>query len=167
MMRDGDHFRRAVPSPEPRRILELATIRLLAEFGVIVICAGGGGIPVTVDARTGAITGVEAVIDKDLSAALLAIELRADRLLMLTDVPAVYANWPSPDSRAIRRAAPDALSPEKFAAGTMRPKIEAARRFASRTGGAAAIGALADAPALLAGTAGTTIAAGAGRLMLY
>lgn len=166
MARDGEMWRRVVPSPEPRRILELSAIRLLVDASVVVICAGGGGIPVVVD-DAGGITGVEAVIDKDLAAALLAIELKADRLLLLTDVPAVFADWPSPKKRAIRRATPDAISPDRFAAGSMRPKMEAACRFASRTGGAAVIGALDSAAALLAGVAGTTIAAGTGRLILY
>jgi carbamate kinase len=163
---DGEFVRRVVPSPEPRRILELPTIRLLLDAGVIVICAGGGGIPVAVD-KTGAIRGVEAVIDKDLAAALLAIELNATRLLLLTDVPAVYLDWPRPARRAIRLAAPDVVSPQDFAAGSMRPKVEAARRFAIRTGCAASIGALEDAAAILARTAGTTIAVGGGRLVLY
>jgi carbamate kinase len=104
--------------------------------------------------------------DDDLAAALLAIELRADRLVLLTDVAGVFADWPA-QRRMIRIASPDILSPERFAPGTMRPKIEAACCFAARTGGAAAIGALADAQRLLDGTSGTTIAAGAGRMMLY
>lgn len=147
-------------------ILELPTIRLLVDAGVLVVCAGGGGIPVKIDAD-GAISGVEAVTDKDLAAALLAIELAADRLLLLTDVPAVYDDWPRPARRAIRMADPAALAPERFAAGSMRPKVEAACRFATFTDGIAAIGALEDAPAVLAGKAGTTITRGAAGVMLY
>ncbi len=162
---DGAGMRRVVPSPEPGRILELAAIRVLLEAGVIVVCAGGGGIPVAVDLK-GTIRGVEAVIDKDLSAVMLAIELHATHLLLLTDVPAVYLDWPLA-RQAVRWATPDALSPDRFAAGSMRPKIEAARRFVTRTGGLASIGSLADAPAILAGRAGTTIADGGPRLALY
>ena len=165
MVRDGDRFRRVVASPEPRRIIALPAIRILVDANVVAICAGGGGIPVTIDG-SGAMHGAEAVIDKDLSAALLAVALRADRLIMLTDVPGVFADWPA-RSRMIRAAGPDIVEPEKFAAGTMRPKIEAACRFASQTGGAAVIGALDDTADLIAGTAGTTIAAGPGRMMLY
>lgn len=163
---DRGRMRRVVPSPEPRRVLELSSIRYLLDAGVVVVCAGGGGIPVTVD-RAGAIRGVEAVIDKDLTAALLAIELEATHLLLLTDIPAVYLDWPHPAERAVMRAPPDALSPEAFAAGSMRPKIEAARRFAVRTGGIAAIGAMEDAAMILDGKAGTTIAVGVERLELY
>ena len=100
---DGKAFRRVVPSPEPRDIVELGTIRLLVEAGVLVVCAGGGGIPVTVD-ESGALRGVEAVIDKDLSAALLARLVGADFLLMLTDVAAVERNWGT--RLASRSAAP-------------------------------------------------------------
>jgi len=95
MARDGDHFRRVVASPRPQRILELPVIALLVGQGVIVICAGGGGIPV-VRRADGSFTGVEAVIDKDLASSLLARELKADALLMLTDVDAVYRDWAAP-----------------------------------------------------------------------
>lgn len=152
---DGAWFRRLVASPEPRRILEIGTIRLLVEAGVIVVCAGGGGIPVAIDAAF-AIRGLEAVIDKDLAAGLLAAEIGAGHLLLLTDVDAVYRDFGTAAARAIRRAHPAALVPEDFAAGSMRPKVEAANRFASG-GGIAAIGALSDAPALIAGIAGTRI----------
>jgi carbamate kinase len=165
MARDDIGFRRVVASPEPRRIVELPAILALLEAKFLIICAGGGGIPVTAE-RSDTLHGIEAVIDKDLSAALLAIALRADRLVMLTDVPGVFADWPSRE-HLIRTAHPDALAPEQFAAGTMRPKIEAARRFAAHTGGAAQIGALDDAARVIAGAAGTTIAAGASRTMQY
>ena len=154
---DGTAFRRVVASPEPRDIVELGTIRLLVEAGVLVVCAGGGGIPVTVD-RHGALRGIEAVIDKDLSAALLARLVGADFLLMLTDVAAVERNWGTPLATPIRWAAPEDLVPEEFAAGSMAPKVEAARRFVSLTGGTAAIGALADAARIVRGEAGTTVA---------
>jgi carbamate kinase len=109
-------FRRVVPSPEPRRIRELGVIRRLVEAGVVVVCAGGGGIPV-VATSAGTLHGVEAVIDKDLTAALLATALRADALLLLTDVAAVYEDWPRPCEHPIRSATPAALRARTFAAG--------------------------------------------------
>lgn len=160
-IRDGQGFRRAVPSPAPRRILEINTIRLLVRAGITVICAGGGGIPIVVNAD-GALAGVEAVIDKDLSAALLAEEISADALLLLTDVPAVWTKWPKSEGEPIRRAMPAALRALAFDPGSMGPKVEAACQFAERTGRMAAIGAMAQAEDILAGTAGTIVAAGAG-----
>lgn len=157
---DGAHFRRVVASPEPQRILELRTIRLLVDNGVAVICAGGGGIPVAID-EAGAAHGVEAVIDKDSAAALLARDLGAEALLLLTDVPAVYDDWPVPAMRPIRSATPKALRQRHFAAGSMAPKIEAACRFVETGGRFAAIGALADAARLLRQEAGTIVTAGA------
>jgi carbamate kinase len=156
MARDGPGFRRVVPSPEPRRVLELSAIRLLIEAGVLVVCAGGGGIPVS---RTpaGGLRGVEAVVDKDLSAALLAVELQAAGLLLLTDVPAVYSGWNSPQAQPISRATPAQLRALSFAPGSMGPKVEAACRFVERSRGWAAIGALDDAENLVAHTAGTIV----------
>jgi len=161
MAAEGPHWRRVVPSPEPRRILELRVLELLIDAGVIVICAGGGGVPVVAD-PDGGWRGVEAVVDKDLSAALLADALAADVLLLLTDVDAVYADWDSDSRKPIARATPKQLRSASFAAGTMGPKVEAACRFveASANEGRsrrAAIGALEDAEAVLAGTAGTRI----------
>jgi carbamate kinase len=153
---DGEHWRRVVPSPEPQRIVELQTIRTLVDAGVLVVCVGGGGIPVIVDEH-GALRGVQAVIDKDHSAALLARELGADALLLLTDVPYVERNHGTKLAHPIHEASPRELDLAEFADGSMRPKIEAACRFASQTGKIAAIGALADAPAILAGQAGTHI----------
>ncbi|MGH6954590.1 MAG: carbamate kinase [Alphaproteobacteria bacterium] len=153
---DGRHWRRTVPSPEPRRILELDTIELLVRAGVVVICAGGGGVPVVVTPE-GGIRGVEAVIDKDLSAALLAAALKADALLMLTDVDAVYRDWGEPGARRILRAAPRHLRSLAWAPGSMGPKVEAACRFVERGGALAAIGALEDASLILAGHAGTSV----------
>lgn len=153
---DGDGFRRVVPSPEPMRILELATIRLLVEAGVIVICAGGGGIPVVIGA-SGATRGAAAVIDKDLASGLLAESLSVDGFVMLTDVPAVYAGWKTAQPRAIKAAAPAQLRALDSAAGSMGPKVEAACRFVERTGKWAAIGALVDGEAVVAGTAGTRV----------
>lgn len=157
---DGANWRRVVPSPEPQRIVELQTIRLLVDAGVLVICVGGGGVPVRID-EYGALHGVEAVIDKDRSAALLARELDADALLLLTDVPYVERDHATDRARPIREASVGELDPQAFAAGSMRPKVEAACGFVSQTGKIAAIGALADATAILAGETGTRIVASA------
>jgi len=153
---DGKYFRRVVPSPEPRGILELKSIRHLVEFGAIVICSGGGGIPVVRDPDY-RLRGVEAVIDKDLAAELLARSLDADFLLMLTDVPAVQLDWGTPHARTVHRATPDELRRHTFASGSMGPKVEAACRFVEATGGTAAIGALDDAPQIVLGEAGTIV----------
>jgi carbamate kinase len=160
---DGEHYRRVVPSPRPKRILELRVIELLVARGVIVICAGGGGIP-TVRRPDGSLVGVEAVIDKDLASSLLARELEADAFLMLTDVPAVWADWGRPSARAIRRASPATLRNYTFAAGSMAPKIQAACEFVTATDGIAGIGQLSDASAILAGEAGTQISSDAAEL---
>jgi carbamate kinase len=156
---DGELWRRVVPSPEPQRIVELATIRLLVEHGVTTICAGGGGIPVVRDGRDG-LRGVEAVIDKDLAAALLATELGADALLLLTDVDAVYDGWGTEHARVVRRAVPAQLRALEAAAGSMGPKVEAVCRFVEAGGALGAIGALRDGAAILEGEAGTTVARG-------
>ena len=153
---DGAHYRRVVASPRPQRILELGVIKLLMEQGIVVICAGGGGIPV-VQRADGSLIGVEAVIDKDFASALLARELGVDALLMLTDVDAVYRDWGTPNARAIRRAAPQALRRLEFTPGSMAPKVQAACEFVEQTGAMAAIGRLDEAEALLRGEAGTLI----------
>ncbi|MEW6269996.1 MAG: carbamate kinase [Thermodesulfobacteriota bacterium] len=158
---DGAGFRRVVPSPEPRRIRELRAIEVLLAAGVLVVCAGGGGIPV-VTTPEGGIRGVEAVVDKDLASALLARELAADALLLLTDVPAVLTEWPGPGGTPIRHATPAELRARRFAPGTMAPKVEAACRFVEGGGALAAIGALDDAARLLHGDAGTIVRAAAG-----
>ncbi|MBK7522457.1 MAG: carbamate kinase [Gammaproteobacteria bacterium] len=156
---DGEKWRRVVPSPLPQRIFEIRPIKWLLEHDTIVICAGGGGIPTLyTQGSERRLVGVEAVIDKDLCSELLARELAADRLVMLTDVEAVYLDWGKPTQRAIRQATPASLAHIAFAAGSMGPKVAAACRFAERTGKAAAIGALAELGAILAGEAGTTIA---------
>jgi carbamate kinase len=158
---DGDHFRRVVPSPEPREVVELRAIRTLVDQGALVICVGGGGIPVVAD-QHGLLHGVEAVIDKDRSAALLAEQLSADFLLMLTDVRAVVAGWRTPEERPIGHTTPDELAAMDFAAGSMGPKVQAACRFVDATGGRAAIGSLADAAAIVRGEAGTTVSPSVG-----
>ena len=146
-----------MPSPEPVELVELDLIRLLAGSGVIVVCDGGGGIPVVRD-DTGALRGVEAVVDKDLTAALLAQDLAADALVILTDVDAVEDGYGTPDARPIHRATPQELRARPFPAGSMGPKVEAACRFVEATGRMAAIGRLDDAEALLDGKAGTIVA---------
>lgn len=158
---DAGHWRRVVASPEPKRIVELQTIRILVEAGVLVVCVGGGGVPVTLDTH-GRLRGVEAVIDKDRSAALLARELRADALLLLTDVPYVEHDHATRLAQPIRETTVAELDPAEFEGGSMRPKIEAASWFASTTGKPAAIGSLQDAAAILAGEAGTRIVGASG-----
>jgi carbamate kinase len=153
---DGESWRRVVPSPEPRRIVELEAIRTLVDAGMIVVCVGGGGVPVIADEH-GALHGVEAVIDKDLSAALLARELGADVLLLLTDVPSIELDRGQPTARPLVSATPSQLAELRLPAGSMGPKAEAAGRFVRETGGTAAIGAPGDAAAILAGRAGTTV----------
>ena len=159
---DGDSLRRAVPSPEPKRIFGIDVIRSLLDQGVIVICAGGGGIPTSYSGEPAPagrrLEGVEAVIDKDLASALLAIEIGADALAIVTDVDVVYADWGTPQQRPIRSATPDELSASEFMAGSMGPKVRAACRFASQTDGFAVIGSIDDTPALLRGDAGTRVA---------
>ncbi len=156
MRRDGDRWRRVVPSPEPVEVLDLTLIRHLAASGVIVICSGGGGVPVTRD-DTGALHGVEAVVDKDLTAGLLAQQTDADALLLLTDVPAVLDAYGTPAASPLRQATPAQLRARSFPAGSMGPKVEAVCRFVELTGKMAAIGQLADAQALLDRKAGTVI----------
>lgn len=155
---DGDKWRRVVASPEPKRIFELRPIKWLLEHNTVVIAAGGGGIPTMyVPGEQRKLAGIECVIDKDLASELLARELNADVFVMLTDAEAVYVDWGKPTQRSIRRAAPAALQAMQFAAGSMGPKVDAACRFAVATGKRAAIGALADLSAIIAGEAGTTI----------
>ena len=142
----------------------------LLERDCVVICAGGGGIPVMyVDEPVPAgrrLVGVEAVIDKDLASALLAVELEADALVIVTDVDAVYSGWGTDEQRAIRRATPDALARSEFAEGSMGPKVRAACTFVERTGRLAAIGSITETAALLRGEAGTTVALDAAELEL-
>ncbi|MBN9244914.1 MAG: carbamate kinase [Mesorhizobium sp.] len=156
---DNDKWRRVVPSPKPLEILEAAVLAFLVEHGVIVICAGGGGIPV-VELNGGGIAGVEAVIDKDLASSLLARQLGADMLVMLTDIDAVYLDWGMPKARPLSRLQAGDLSAAAFASGSMGPKVEAAIAFATETGQPAAIGKLEDAVEIVAGRRGTRINSG-------
>ena len=156
--RDGDKMRRVVPSPAPKRIFELRPIRWLLEHGVIVICAGGGGIPTSYlrgEQRT--LAGIEAVIDKDLASELLAREIEADLFVMATDVDGVYDGWGTPEKRRLERVTPEELRSRDFAAGSMGPKVDAAARFVEATGRRAAIGSLHDIEQIVRGTAGTTV----------
>ena len=150
-----------MPSPVPQRIFEHRPIRWLLDQGCVVICAGGGGIP-TVYRPGRQLVGIEAVIDKDRASALLANNIQADILIMATDAQAVFVGFGTPQQRAIVAADPDVLLAEyhaEFAAGSMLPKVMAACEFAGATGKPAVIGALADIDAMLAGTAGTRVAA--------
>ena len=153
---DGAKWRRVVPSPIPQRIFELRPVKWLLERGVIVICAGGGGIP-TVLSKDNVLTGVEAVIDKDRASAVLARELEADMFVIASDVPGIYLDYGKPEQRILKRATPDELRAWKFPAGSMGPKVEAVMDFVEKTGKRAAIGALEDIEKIVNGEAGTVI----------
>jgi carbamate kinase len=157
---DGSAWRRVVPSPKPRQILEIEPITWLLDRGAVVICAGGGGIPtVHSSSAPGALAGVEAVIDKDFASELLAEDVAADLFLMATDVDGVYLDWGTPRQRRLGQVTPEELAGHGFPAGSMGPKVEAAVRFAAKTGRRAAIGSLAEIAGIVAGTAGTNIVA--------
>lgn len=149
---DGRYLRRVVASPVPKRIVDIDAIEQLLACGHVVICNGGGGIPVLEDG-----SGAEAVIDKDLSAALLARQLKAHKLIILTDADAVYENWGTPQQRAIRRATPAQLAPFAQNDGAMGPKVSAVSAFVKYSGNPAYIGALDQIESVLAGEAGTCI----------
>jgi carbamate kinase len=156
--KDGEKWRRVVPSPKPRRIFEIRPVKWLLDHGAIVICAGGGGIPTMYSLDDpGRLVGVEAVIDKDLASALLAENIGADVLVMATDVDAVYVDWGTPAQRRLDWVTPDDLLAQNFAAGSMGPKVAAAIRFVKRTGGRAGIGALEDIGDIVRGDAGTNV----------
>jgi carbamate kinase len=156
---DGNGWRRVVGSPKPQRVVETRMIRLLLRSGAVVVCAGGGGVPVVRNER-GKLRGLEAVIDKDLTAAVLAEALEADVLMVLTDVPNVVRHYGTPEAEPISRITPGALRREIFPAGSMGPKVDAVCRFVELTGDMAAIGRLQDAQAIMAGQAGTIITPG-------
>ncbi|MEZ8637048.1 carbamate kinase [Vibrio cyclitrophicus] len=155
---DGQHFRRVVPSPRPTGIVEHEAITQLIDAGHLVICTGGGGIPVKKE--NGKLVGVEAVIDKDMSAAFLAKQLDADALLILTDAEAVYLDWGKPTQHALRSTTPSELAKFTFDAGSMGPKIEASCEFINQGGKVVGIGALEDGLQILQGQAGTNITKG-------
>jgi carbamate kinase len=157
---DGDAWRRVVPSPEPRQIFEIRPIRVLLDHGVVLICAGGGGIPTMFDPTSdNTLIGVEAVIDKDLASGLLAHQVDADLLVMATDVDAVYDDWGTPQQHRLEKVTAAELRATSFPAGSMGPKVEAACRFVEETGGRSAIGALTDIQEIVSGSAGTQVLA--------
>lgn len=158
---DGSHWRRVVASPTPLEIPDLRVIKFLIEREVIVICTGGGGIPV-VRRQDGSLVGIEAVIDKDRASALLAEELGADALLLLTDVEAVHRDWGTPQATPIRTASPEEIAQLDLPVGSMGPKVEAASRFVRAGGAMAGIGRLADAAKILERASGTVIVGGDG-----
>jgi carbamate kinase len=156
--RDGGLWRRVVASPEPKRIFEIRPIRWLIEQDVVVICTGGGGIPTAFSKdEPNTLVGVEAVIDKDLAAEMLARDVGADIFVMATDADGVCINWQRPDQKTLGWVTPEELERHEFAAGSMGPKVEAAIRFVRATGGRAAIGRLEDVSAIVAGEAGTNV----------
>jgi carbamate kinase len=152
---DGSYVRRVVPSPQPKRIVESDAITALIQRDHLVICNGGGGVPVVENAN--GYRGIEAVIDKDLSAALLARQIEADALLILTDADAVYLDWGKPTQRPLAQVTPELLRGMQFDAGSMGPKVAACREFVEACNGIAGIGALADGAEILAGEKGTLI----------
>lgn len=166
---DGDVWRRVVPSPEPKHIFEIRAIKILLNMGAVVVCTGGGGIPTMYlegkqplqgdfDYNPYQLEGVEAVIDKDRSSAVLAEDLKADMLVIATDTDSVYLDWGTPEQRGIKAASPDQLDEFDFPAGSMGPKVEAACQFARSTRGAdSVIGALDEITEILAGNAGTRV----------
>ena len=165
---DGDAWRRVVPSPLPKRIFQIRPIKWLLDKGAVVVCTGGGGIPTMYldgegldgpnDHNPRTLVGVEAVIDKDRSSAVLAQDLEADMLVIATDADAVYTGWGTPDQKAIREASPDQIEAFDFPAGSMGPKVEAAADFArTNPGRMAVIGALGDLEEIMRGEAGTRI----------
>ncbi len=152
---DGAHLRRVVPSPAPVQIVEASVIAHLVSAGILTICCGGGGIPVVQTDAT--VSGIEAVIDKDLAATLLAIELRADCLMILTDVDGIYSDWGLTGQKLIRSVSVDVLGEMSFPAGSMGPKAQAACQFVCQTGKPAFIGNLSAAKAVMSGEAGTRV----------
>lgn len=158
---DGKAWRRVVPSPEPKQIFELDPIKWLIEKGVVVVCAGGGGIPTAyLPDGTRTLVGAEAVIDKDFAAELLARELEADLFVMATDTDGVYVNWGTLEQELLECVTPDEIEAYDFPEGSMGPKVEAATRFVRATGNRAAIGNLDDIERIVAGEAGTNVVPG-------
>lgn len=157
----GRGWRRVVPSPEPQSVVESESIASLVAAGIITIVGGGGGVPVV--ERGGLLQGVEAVIDKDKTSSLIARNLGADMLIILTTVPAVMINFNTPEQQALGHLSVSEMEQHiaagHFAAGSMLPKVQAAIQFAKQTGKAAVIGDLSDIAQIIEGTKGTHIAA--------
>ena len=156
MASDNDKFRRVVASPNPQRILGLSALKTLIENGHLVVCCGGGGVPVYFDQK-GQLIGAEAVIDKDLASSLLAISVDADLFVIATDVEGVYTDWGKPSQSLIRQIDVTSLRKLTFARGSMAPKVEAACRFVGKTGKTAIIGALDQIEKIIDGGKGTQI----------
>ncbi len=152
---DGEHFRRVIASPEPIKILELPAIKTLLDNGFNVIAAGGGGVPVICE--NGAYRGIEAVIDKDFAASLLAIELKAERLIIALDAFCVYEVWCMPNQKRIDRIGAEELLKGTWAPGSMGPKVKAACQYVLKTQKTATIGALHEIEDMVAGQKGTVI----------
>ncbi|MBV9821253.1 MAG: carbamate kinase [Actinobacteria bacterium] len=154
-------WRRVVASPEPVRCLDAPAVLALLDAGFTVVCSGGGGIPVVADGGPGSYRGVEAVIDKDLTAALLATTLAADRLVIATDVENAVLGWSTEQARPLAGIGVEELErlvgSGAFASGSMQPKVTAACRFVRATGNPAAVTSLTRIAAALAGTAGTIV----------
>lgn len=156
MAKDNEHYRRVVASPDPKRILGLSALQTLIDSGHLIICCGGGGIPVYFK-NSGELVGAEAVIDKDLASSLLAASLKADLFIIATDVKGIFLNWEQPNQKLIRQTSPAFLRQQKFATGSMGPKVEAACRFVEKTGRTAVVGSLEEIEDLAVGLAGTRI----------
>jgi len=163
---DGDYYRRVVPSPMPQTILEIEAIQhIVNDPSILLICAGGGGIPV-INNQQG-IQGVEAVVDKDRASNILAQGLKADGLIMLTDVDAVETNYGKENSQKIKCATPQHLASYEFAKGSMAPKVQSACDFVQSGGTFAAIGALSDAYDIIHNKCGTTIRNNISQITFY
>ena len=155
--RDGDKLRRVVPSPTPQRIIWHRPIRWLLDNHAVVICAGGGGIPVVHNTEDDSYRGVEAVIDKDRASGLLASEIPSDMFVIATDVDGVYLDYGTDRQRVLRRTTPAELDALNFSSGSMGPKVDAACLFVRRTGKPAVIGSLDHIADIVAGISGTWI----------
>lgn len=158
MASDGIGYRRVVPNPQPMRLLQLQALHRLIDEKTVVMCEGGG-VPV-VTATDGTLRRVEAIIDPYAGAALIAEAIDADLFVIATDMAGVFLDWGTANSKLLRHGHPSVVGEFVFAAGAMGPKLQAASRFAERTGRRAAIGALADVERLVEGSAGTTISCG-------
>jgi carbamate kinase len=159
---DGDHFRKVVPSPLPVKMIDqqMRAVELLTNNDCVVICAGGGGIPVIEDRKTGQLRGIEAVIDKDRAATMVAKKLNAKGLIILTDVEAVATGFGTPEQKWIKSVAPEILKTmmNDFPPGSMGPKVESAIDFVEQNpGGWCAIGSLKDGDKILSHQAGTIV----------
>jgi carbamate kinase len=154
----ADGWRRVVAAPQPREVLEARIVAMLLERDVIVVCTGGGGVTVT-ELEDGSFVGVEAVVENDAASALLARQIEADWLLLLTDVDGVHEDWGRASSRRIVRITSSELASLAVPDASMGGKVGAACTFVNETGRRAAIGRLADAEAMLEGAAGTIICA--------